>query len=84
MLATYDHPHLGAWAAITTRAYGAGRITVVGTVPGLDLAAALARWLVPTPLAGWADLPAERHRPQLDPTGRQRASTSCTTGPGRP
>ena len=58
MLATYEHPHLGAWAAITTRAHGAGRITVVGTVPGLDLAASLARWLVPAPLAGWDDLPA--------------------------
>ncbi len=23
VLATYDHPHLGAWAAVTTRAYGA-------------------------------------------------------------
>ncbi|WP_426592355.1 beta-galactosidase [Cellulomonas sp. McL0617] len=58
VLATYDDPHLGAWAAITTRAHGAGRVTVVGTVPGLDLARALAAWLVPAPLAGWADLPA--------------------------
>jgi len=57
VLATYDHPHLGAWAAITTRAYGAGRVTVVGTVPDLTLARSLARWLVPTPLAGWSDLP---------------------------
>jgi beta-galactosidase len=58
VLATYEHPHLGAWAAITTKAYGDGRVTVVGTVPGLDLARSLARWLVPVPLAGWADLPA--------------------------
>ena len=57
VLATYDHPHLGAWAAVTTRAYGAGRVTVVGTVPDLTLARSLARWLVPTPLAGWSDLP---------------------------
>jgi beta-galactosidase len=57
VLATYDHPHLGAWAAITTRAYGAGRVTVVGTVPDLTLARSLAHWLVPTPLAGWSDLP---------------------------
>jgi beta-galactosidase len=57
VLATYDHPHLGAWAAITTKAHGTGRITVVGTVPDLELAASLARWLVPAPLTGWADLP---------------------------
>jgi len=58
VLATFDHPHLGAWAAVTTRAHGSGRVTVVGTVPGLDLARSLASWLVPTPLAGWDDLPA--------------------------
>jgi beta-galactosidase len=53
VLATYRHPHLGRWAAVTTRPAGAGRITLVGTVPGQDLAAALARWLVPAPVAGW-------------------------------
>jgi len=57
VLATFDHPHLGAWSAVTTRSHGDGRITVVGTVPGLDLARSLAGWLVPAPLAGWADLP---------------------------
>ena len=60
VLATYDDPHLGAWGSlggITTRAYGAGRVTVVGTVPDLTLARSLAHWLVPTPLAGWSDLP---------------------------
>jgi beta-galactosidase len=57
VLATYSHPHLGSWSAVTTRSHGDGRITVVGTVPGLDLARSLAGWLVPTPLAGWADLP---------------------------
>ncbi|WP_407341957.1 beta-galactosidase [Pengzhenrongella phosphoraccumulans] len=58
VLARYVHPHLGAWSAITTRVHGAGRITVVGTVPGLTLARSLAAWLVPTPLAAWANLPA--------------------------
>ncbi|WP_456826725.1 beta-galactosidase, partial [Cellulomonas sp. P5_E12] len=57
ILATYDHPHLGTWAAVTTRAYGAGRVTVVGTVPNQALARSLAHWLVPTPTAGWANLP---------------------------
>ena len=50
---TYDHPHLGRWAAVTTRPVGAGRITVVGTVPDQELAAALVRWLVPSPVGGW-------------------------------
>jgi beta-galactosidase len=30
-----------------------GRITVVGTVPDQELAAALARWLVREPVGGW-------------------------------
>lgn len=58
VLARYVHPHHGAWAAATTRATGDGRVTVVGTVPGTSFARSLARWLVPQPLAGWADLPA--------------------------
>lgn len=57
VLARYVHPHHGAWAAATTRAYGEGRVTVVGTVPGASFARSLARWLVPQPLAGWSDLP---------------------------
>ena len=52
-LATYEHPHLGRWAAVTTRPVGAGRITVVGTVPDQELAAALVRWLAPSPVGGW-------------------------------
>ena len=51
---TYRHPHLGRWAAVTTNVVGAGRMTVVGTVPDRDLAAALARWLVPEPVGGWS------------------------------
>ena len=45
-LATYAHPHLGRWAAVTTRPVGAGRVTVVGTVPDQELASR------PRPLAG--------------------------------
>ncbi|MEU1268312.1 beta-galactosidase [Streptomyces sp. NPDC005799] len=57
VLAAYDHPHFGRWAAVTTRPHGAGRVTCVGTVPGHDLAVALATWLAPTPRSGWHDLP---------------------------
>jgi beta-galactosidase len=53
VLARYQHPHLGRWAAVTTRAIGAGRITVAGTVPDQDLAAGLARWLIPDSAGGW-------------------------------
>ena len=53
MLARYVHPHLGAWAAVTTREVGAGRITVVGTVPDQALGESLVRWLVPEPVAPW-------------------------------
>jgi beta-galactosidase len=52
-LATYRHPHLGRWAAVTTKPAGSGRVTVIGTVPDQALAAELVRWLVPRPIAGW-------------------------------
>jgi beta-galactosidase len=53
VLACYQHPHLGRWAAVTTKPAGAGRITVVGTVPDQDLAADLVRWLIPDAAGGW-------------------------------
>ncbi|MCQ8194284.1 beta-galactosidase [Streptomyces rugosispiralis] len=57
VLAAYDHPHFGRWPAITSRRHGAGRVTCVGTVPGRELAQALAVWLAPAPRHGWQDLP---------------------------
>jgi beta-galactosidase len=57
VLAEYDHPHFGRWPAVTTRRHGEGRITYVGTVPGRELAQALARWLAPSTASGWRDLP---------------------------
>ena len=56
-LATYEHPHFGRWPAITTRAHGSGRVTMVGTVPNPDLARALFAYLIPQPLSGWGALP---------------------------
>ncbi|MFI1032835.1 beta-galactosidase [Streptomyces sp. NPDC020951] len=58
VLVAYDHPHFGRWPAVTTRRHGAGRITYVGTVPGRDLARALAEWLTPSARHTWGDLPA--------------------------
>lgn len=45
VLAGYDHPHFGRWAAATTNAHGAGRLTYLGAVPDLELATGLARWV---------------------------------------
>jgi beta-galactosidase len=53
VLAAYQHPHLSRWAAVTTTAAGAGRITVVGTIPDQNLAAGLVRWLVPRGVDEW-------------------------------
>ncbi|MGR6918573.1 beta-galactosidase [[Actinomadura] parvosata] len=49
VLAGYRHPHFGRFAAATTRAHGAGRITYVGTLPNPAFGAALFRWLAPDP-----------------------------------
>ncbi|GAB2588088.1 beta-galactosidase [Streptomyces capparidis] len=54
-LAHYDHPHFGRWPAATTRRYGAGRITCVGTVPDPALAEALLRWAAPAVPPGTPD-----------------------------
>ncbi|WP_405651624.1 beta-galactosidase [Streptomyces sp. NBC_00019] len=57
VLVEYDHPHFGRWPAVTTRRHGAGRVTTVGTVPGRDLARALAAWMTPASRDAWTDLP---------------------------
>ncbi|MFF0700030.1 beta-galactosidase [Streptomyces tendae] len=56
VLASYEHPHFGRFAAVTTRSYGEGRITCVGTLPGLSFAKALFAWARPT-AALWGELP---------------------------
>ncbi|MGA0568037.1 beta-galactosidase [Rathayibacter sp. KR2-224] len=48
---SYRHPHFGGFPAVTTKAHGSGRVTVVGTVPSRSLSAALARWAVPNRVA---------------------------------
>lgn len=51
-LVGYDDPHLGRWAAVTSREHGRGRVTYVGTLPDRRLAVALAAWLRPA-ADGW-------------------------------
>lgn len=46
VLAAYDHPHFGRFPAVTSRAYGAGRITYVGTLPDPLFGSALAEWVL--------------------------------------
>ena len=46
VLVEYAHPHFSRFAAATTRAHGDGRVTYVGTVPDISLAAALVDWAV--------------------------------------
>jgi len=54
-LAHYEHPHFGRWPAVTTKAVGAGRITVVGTVPNQAMAESLLRWAAGSgPAAAWS------------------------------
>ena len=45
VLASYQHPHFGRWPAATTHRHGAGRVTYLGSFPGLDLAQSLGEWL---------------------------------------
>jgi beta-galactosidase len=71
VVATYDHPHHGRFAAVTTSAAGDGRVTVVGTVPDRRLARALIDLLVPDGDA-WRGL-----------RDGSVTVTSATTGDGR-
>lgn len=44
VLARYEHPRFGAFPAVTSRAVGGGRVTVVGCVPNPALARGIVRW----------------------------------------
>lgn len=57
VLAGYDHPHLGQFAAVTTHEYGDGRVTYVGTVPDRELSYSLADWIagVSLPSDAWRE-----------------------------
>jgi beta-galactosidase len=46
VLVRYDHPHFGRWPAVTTRAHGSGRVTIVGTIPDPALARTVLAWVV--------------------------------------
>lgn len=69
VLARYDHPFYGRWAAITTNESGAGRVTYLGTLPNASLGVSLGRWIRETSLSP-------------DPWGRRPPSVSVTSGRG--
>jgi beta-galactosidase len=55
VLARFAPTELGADAAVTTHAFGDGRVTYVATVPNAPLGRSLGRWLVPAPQkAAWS------------------------------
>lgn len=72
ILARYQHPAFGPYPAITTAEAGLGRVTVVGTVPNAELAAALVSWAVPADRDEWSSL-----------TTGSVTATSATTAAGR-
>ncbi len=47
VLATYEHPRFADFAAVTSKASGIGRVTLVGCVPNLSLASSIISWASP-------------------------------------
>ncbi|TCN38302.1 beta-galactosidase [Kribbella orskensis] len=56
-MAWYDHPGGGRRPIVTTKRYGSGRVTYVGTVPNPVLAASIAGFAAGSALVRWSDLP---------------------------
>jgi beta-galactosidase len=75
VLARYDHPFLGRFAAVATRRHGRGRVTTVGTLPDRTLGRDLGRWLagISLPPDPWRDARPATVTVQaaLDPAGRR-------------
>ncbi len=73
-LASYDHPHFGRFAAVTTHRFGLGRVTYLGTLPNRELGRAVAELVLGQ--AGvrppWTDLPASVRVTGARATGGQR------------
>lgn len=67
VLATYEHPEFGRFPAATSRAHGAGRITVAGAVPSPALASSLAGWAVRASVAD--ELAPDRELPVVVSSG---------------
>ncbi|WP_045746148.1 beta-galactosidase [Actinoplanes rectilineatus] len=59
VVARYEHPFHGSYAAVTTRSHQKGKITTAGFIPNPQLGAALLTWAAPAP-AWRADAPSVR------------------------
>ena len=73
-LLSYDHPHFGRFPVVTTHAYGAGRVTYVGTLPDPALGKAVAAWVLRTSghVQGWPNIPEHvRHTSATGAAGRR-------------
>ncbi|MEV6344201.1 beta-galactosidase [Actinoplanes sp. NPDC051851] len=57
VIARYEHPFHGSYAAVTSRVVGSGRITTAGLIPNPQLGAALLTWAAGPDAAAW-QLPA--------------------------
>ncbi|GAA3634177.1 beta-galactosidase [Kineosporia mesophila] len=53
VVARYVHPFHGSYAAVTTRAHGAGRVSTVGCLPNPQLADAVLSWAAAPSVALW-------------------------------
>ncbi|GLY29140.1 beta-galactosidase [Kineosporia sp. NBRC 101731] len=53
VVARYVHPFHGSYAAVTTRAHGAGRVSTVGCLPNPQLADAVLSWAAEPSVALW-------------------------------
>jgi beta-galactosidase len=71
ILASYVHPHLQRWPAVTTRRHGNGRVTYIGTLPDRPFASSIADWIATT------SLPAEPWRLAGGPLTRAGARTAA-------
>jgi beta-galactosidase len=71
VLASYAHPHLSRWPALTSREHGRGRVSYVGTVPDRAFARSIAAWVTRT------SLPEEPWRLSRGPLTRAGALTAA-------
>jgi beta-galactosidase len=59
VLVRFPVTEIGASAVVTSRASGAGRATYIGTVPNVELARSIGRWLKPSSIASAWSAPSD-------------------------
>ncbi len=56
VVARYEHPFHGGYAAVTTQAHGSGQVTTAGLIPNPQLGAALLTWAAGPDAVAWRAL----------------------------